>query len=133
MFEAKQGKTLMVQVPNEIGVLYRITALVADRGINIMASCNWVEGETGIIQLITDDNLRAAEELQKNGYEPVTLDVVIVESPNRPGLLKHVTGRLRREGLDIEYLYATATLNTKDCLVVLSTKNNERAIVLLND
>ncbi len=133
MFEARQGKALMVKVANEIGVLYRLAALVADRGINIMASCNWVEGDTGVMQLITDDNRRAAEEMQKNGYEPVSLDVVIVESPNRPGLLKHITGRLRREGLDIDYLYATATLKDNDCLVVLSTKNNERAIVLLND
>lgn len=133
MFEAKQGKALVVKVPNEIGVLYRLAELVADKGINIMASCNWVEGDMGVMQLITDDNRRAAEEMQKNGYEPVTLDVVVVESANRPGLLKHVTGRLRREGLDIDYLYATASLKDPDCLVVLSTKNNERAIVLLND
>ena len=132
MLKARIGKELVLKVRNEIGVLAQLSKLLADRGINIHAACGWVEEADGIIHLVTADNLRAGDALRAKDYNPREREVVLTESPHKPGLLRHLTEKLSLGGIDIHHLYASATEDQDKCLIVLSTANNDRAIVLLN-
>jgi hypothetical protein len=132
MLKAKPAKEIVVKVRNEIGVLAGMSRLIADKGVNILAASAWGEGENGIIRLVTVDNLRVVDALRARNYNPREADVVLVESPHKPGLLKHLTEKLSQAGIDIHHLYAAATDEQARCLIVLATANNDRAIVVLN-
>ena len=132
MMTAKAGKEIVLTVRNEIGVLANLAKALADKGINILAASAWVQGENGVIHLVTDDNLRATETLRPKGYQPRESDVVLTEVPHKPGMLRHLTESLAKEGVDIHHLYATAAAEAGNCLIVFSSANNDRAIVLLN-
>ncbi len=133
MLKARINKELVVKVRNEIGLLADISRLIASKGINVQAASAWVEGDNGVIHLITDDNLRAMDTLRAKSYQPREMDVVVADLPHKPGMLKHVTETLSAAGIDIHHLYATATNEGKNCLLVFSCANNDRAVVLLNE
>ena len=49
MIKAKQGKEIVVRVRNDIDVLFQLSKLVSEKGVNILAACTWVEGADGIV------------------------------------------------------------------------------------
>lgn len=57
---------------------------------------------------------------------------VIVEVPNKPGMLRSVTERLAAESIDIRHLYATAAEDEHHSLLALDRTNNDHAVVVLN-
>lgn len=132
MMKARQGKEVVVKVANRIGVLADLSRLVSQKGINILAASAWVEAGNGIVHLVTDDNLRVMDVLRDKSYNPREDDVVLMEAPHKPGLLRHVAEKLAEDGIDIHHLYASATMDQDRCLIVFASANNDRAMVLLN-
>jgi hypothetical protein len=132
MLKAKIAKEVIIRVRNEIGVLAGLSRVVADKGINVLAANAWVEGEDAVVRIVTDDNLRVMDALRAKSYNPREKDVVLVETPHKPGLLKHLTEKLAQAGIDIQHLYASATADQSKCLLVFACANNDRAVVLLN-
>lgn len=134
MITAKQCKEVSVRVLNDIGILAQLTKIVADKGVNIRAAAAWVEDENkGVVRLVTDDNLRAMDALKAHGYAPKEIASVEVLMHHSPGMLSSVCEKIGAGGINIHYLYASAPVSDDTCLAVLSTGNNERALVLLND
>lgn len=131
MLTTRPAKETIVRMPNEIGGLDRLAKAIADKGVNILGVCAWVEGADAVIRLLTDDSVRVADAL-KAQYSVRQTDVLVAELPHKPGVLHRVTERLAQEGIDIHHLYAAATGGQDRCLVVFSTANNDRAMVLLN-
>jgi hypothetical protein len=132
MLKARPGKEVVLRVENEVGVLDQIARTVAEKGVDIVATCAWVEGPEAVIHLVTDDNLRVVDALRSKNYAPKEADVVLTEVPHKPGMLRHVTERLAKGSIDIHHLYASTTSEQGESLVVLATANNDRATVLLN-
>ncbi len=130
MIKATLGKEIVIKTINEIGVLAEISKALAERGVSILAVSAWVEGAHGIIHLVTEDNLRAMDCLRQN-FKPREDNVVIVEVPHKPGMLKRVTDSLKAEGIDIHHLYATALPGDGKCLVVFSSSYNDHALLAL--
>ena len=132
MLKAELGKEILVTVVNDIGVLADITKAVAEKGISILAASCWVEGEKGIIHLVTDDNLRAGDALRKKKLDVKEMKVVLAELPHKPGMLKHLAETLSAAQIDIHHLYASADVNAPKCLLVFSSSDNDRAMVEIN-
>ena len=132
MLSARPAHEVVVEVPNDIGVLSRLVKIIAEKGINILATRNWVEGDRAILRLVTDDNLRTTDALTETGYVPTERPVICVELPHKPGMLEHITSCLARENIDLAHLYASATIDQERCTVILGSSNNDRAVVLLN-
>jgi hypothetical protein len=126
------GKEVTVRVHNEIGVLAQLSKLIADKGINILAVCAWVEGEEAVVRLVTNDNLRVMDALRENHYNPREAGTVMVETAHKPGILRRITERLSEKSIDLHHLYATAPDNQDRILIVFASANNDQAIVLLN-
>ena len=133
MVRARIAKEVVVKVRNEIGILAEISRLVADKGINILAASAWISGADAVIHLVTGDNLRVSDVLRAKSYNPRESDIVFVETPHKPGLLRHVTEKLSQAGIDIHHLYASAATDQDKCLVVFACANNDRAVVVLNE
>lgn len=134
MITAKHCKEVSVRVLNDIGILAQLTKIVADKGVNIRAAAAWVEDENkGVVRLVTDDNLRAMDALKAHNYAPEEITSIEVLMHHSPGMLSSVCERIGNGGINIHYLYASAPVSDESCLTVLSTSNNERALVLLNE
>jgi hypothetical protein len=125
------AKEAIVRMNNQPGTLARVTKNIADKGINIEAVIATVDGADAIIRLVTSDHQRTVNTLREQQLEVQEMKVVVVEALHRPGLLQHITEKLARENMDLFYLYATAAEADK-CLVVLSSTNNEWAVMVLN-
>ncbi|MDA1184915.1 MAG: hypothetical protein O2930_09755 [Acidobacteria bacterium] len=132
MLKVRGAKESVVRIPSEIGGLDSMFRLITEKGVNILALTAWVEGAESVIRLLSDDDVRVADALRTRGYQVRQADVLVAEMPHKPGMLHRIAEALAREEIDIHHLYATATSSQERCLVVLSTANNDRAIVLLN-
>jgi hypothetical protein len=133
MITAKTGKEIKLSIPNTPGELGKVAKLVAEKGINVLSVCCCVIEDTGLLQVITDDNLRASDTLRSHGYELTEKDAVVVECTNSPGMLKHIATKLAGEDINIIYVHATTPIDAEKCVVILDTSNNERAVVLLHE
>ena len=134
MMEATHCKEISVRVLNDTGVLAQLTRIVADKGVQIRAASAWAEDETkGTIRLVTDDNLRAGEALRAHNYIPTELDCIAVTMRHTPGMLSTLCQRIGNCGISIKYLYISAPVSDETCLAILSTENNNQALVLLNE
>ncbi|RLE30578.1 hypothetical protein DRJ27_03060 [Candidatus Acetothermia bacterium] len=126
-------RELVIRTPNRVGLLADIAALLAEKGINILALYVSAREEEAEIHLLTEAQLYARKALEEAEYPVEQEEVVLLELPHRPGFLRRVTETLRRNGLDIRYLYATAPEWSGKCLVVFSCDNNGRALELLRE
>lgn len=133
MMTAKHCKEVSVRVVNDIGILAQLTKIVAEKGINILAACAWVEDTNkGIIHMVTDDNLRTVDALKAHAYAPEEIASVAVEIRHKPGMLSSMCEKIGAAGIGIRYLYVSAPINEEQCLLILSTDDNNKALVALN-
>lgn len=132
MLKTRPAKEVIVRIQNEIGALDELAQTIADKGANILAVSVWVDGAQGVIHVVTDDSVRVLDALRARNYDAREADVLVTEVPHKPGMLHRVTQKLAQGDIDIHHLYATATVTQDQCLLVLATANNDRAMVLLN-
>ena len=124
---------LTLRTENRIGTLDDVAKAIAERGINIVAVCAWVEGTEAVLRFVTDDSVRVLDLLEGRGDDGRQEDVLIAEMPHKPGMLHRITDRLAQEAIDIHHLYASAAGAHEQTIVVFRTSNNDRALVLLNE
>ena len=134
MMTATHVKEISVKVFNDIGVLAQLTKIVAEKGINLLAAAAWIEDDkNGIVHLVTDDNLRAVDALTAHSYAPEELASIAVEIDHKPGMLSRLCLKIGAEDINIRYLYVSAPINDDKCLLIVSTDDNDRALVVLNE
>jgi len=127
---ANLAKEIVVTVVNKIGVLADMSKILADHGINIEAAAGYSDGDQAKIMLVTDDNLRAVDALKKKNYNSIVeKEVILLELENKAGALKNITGTLESEEIDIKYIYGTTCPMGCPAGVVISTSDNEKALV----
>ena len=127
------GKEITVSIVNKIGVLADMSKVLSDHGINIEAvSGQSSEDNTAKIVFVTDDNLRAVDALKKAGYKSIKeTETIIIELENKPGALKNITSALVQKEIDIQHIYGTACVSGCPSRVVLSTSDNQKALLML--
>jgi hypothetical protein len=133
MLNVSHGKEIILRVKNDMGVLEEITRLIAERGISVVAVLAMGDEDMCRLHLVTTDNLRACDLLEEHAYAPVEEPVVLVDVPHKAGMLKGLTKRLDTEGIHIRQVYATSRDQDANCLMVLRTTNDTRAMVALSE
>lgn len=132
MVKARHAKEVMLRLPNEIGTLNAIAKALSDKGFNILAISAWVEGADVVMRLLIDEPSRGVDTLAHHKYVARQVDVIVVDVPHKPGMLRSITERLAKEEIDVHHLYATAAAGQDNALMVFATANNDRALALLN-
>jgi len=128
----KLNKEIQVGIGNRVGVLAEISKLFADKGINIEGVAGYVVAKQAMLAIISDDTLRATDALRKAGFKDVKENnVIIIELENKPGALHTITSLLAENRIDIKEIYGTAS-TACPAQVVLSTSDNDKALVALN-
>lgn len=129
---AQLGKQIVVTVANKIGILADMSKMVADHGINVEAVAGYAINNEAKIMFLTSDNQRVTDALKKAGYSSIKEEeVVVVELENKAGALKNITAELVAQGIDIKQVYGTACAAGCPAKIILSTSNNDKALVAL--
>jgi len=132
--DARLGKEIVVTVVNKIGVLADMSRLIAEHGINIEGVAGYAVDNEARLMLITEDSVRATDALKKSGYKSIKEnEVIIIELENKPGALERVTAKLAVEGIDIKQVYGTACASDCPANIIISTDNNQKALLALKE
>ncbi len=128
---AKLGKELVVIAKNKPGVLAKVAQALADRGIDIEAISAQAAGGVGLMNFVVDEHLRAKDLLRKKGFQFHENEVLLLEAEDSPGVLLSITRKLAAKKIDIFNIYGSAPATYGPCVLVLSTSNNQKAVVSL--
>ena len=131
MITAELGKQLMIRVEDHVGTLAEITDLVSPSGINLIAICAYAVGKTVAIMLVTDDNNETKRLLQKKGYRVEEEEIILLTVDNKPGALQSVIDKLAGASIDLRLIYGSAEKNSEHSRIVLISKNNLDAMMII--
>jgi hypothetical protein len=125
-------KQLTVLVPNELGIAAKLTACLAERGINIEEID--IEGveDHGIVVLSVDRYDEALRVLSNQGFRVITQDTLLVRLEDKPGALAAVAMRLKDAGIDLRSMH----ILRRDASVTTASlvcSDNTRAAEVLRD
>jgi hypothetical protein len=129
---AEFGRELVITIANEVGILADISKLLSESGVNIEAVAGYAAAQEANIMLVTDDNVRSADVLKRAGYKSIKEnEVIVVELENKPGALKLFSEILASHDIDIRGIYGTTCASECPAKIILSTSDNEKALVAL--
>lgn len=121
-------KELYLTTKNEPGTLAKVTAPIAEAGININAFCAWVEGKKAMFRIITNNTEKSQDVLKKAGYNVEEKTVVVLETTNEVGSMFKAAQNLAQDNVDLDYTYATNGPNGNKTWIVFGTKEIGKAL-----
>ena len=99
-------KQLSIMLPNRLGALSSISAVLARENINLRALCIADTSEYGIMRVIVDNVDAVSALLLREGYICTVTDVLAVAIENHSGALAQKVALLADNGIGVEYAYA---------------------------
>jgi len=102
---------LIVDVANTPGALAEVAAAISDAGVNIAAATCIGSGDRAELHILVP-HAGAARHALAISHLAVSREreVVVVDVPDRPGVLADLTRRVARAGVDLDLVYV-ATRN----------------------
>jgi len=131
MAKAIKVKLLSFSMEDNPGLLSEITERLSKAKINISAICAYAVEDKAYFDMTTENNVQAKKALAGMGLKFEEETVIQVEIPNKTGELNKVAKIIADKGINIAYMYATASSGkTASCL--FSTSDNAKALRLIN-
>ncbi|WP_457560607.1 hypothetical protein [Caminibacter sp.] len=103
-------KQLSVFIEKKPGKLKEITEILKNGRISIKAVTLSEGSDFGILRVIVNDVIKAAEIIEKGGFSLRVVDVIAVYVDDEIGALNEIVSLLSDNGVNIEYCY---TLNSE--------------------
>lgn len=125
-------KQISVFLENKKGRLGEISALLAEKNINLYALSIADTQDFGILRMITEAPAEVADIIREAGYICNLTDVIAVSVPHAPGSLAHIVSILSEGDVDIEYTYAFAASGDDRAYMVFRVSDNLSAAALLS-
>ena len=94
--------TFIVDLKNRPSELAKVTAAIAQKGIDITGFSGSTCGDSGTVALVTNDEPATQRALTEGQWKFRTIELVDVSLPMRPGSLAEVAGKLGKAGVNIE-------------------------------
>ena len=122
---------LSIKVVDEPGQLGRVSDLLGDEGINIRALTAAVHGDDSRFHIVVDDPTKARGVLEDRGFEVAEHPVVAVEAPDHPGGLNAILRPLKREGVNITFLYPVIGRFEGNAILIVGADRIDDAVAAL--
>jgi hypothetical protein len=130
-------KEINLVLKNEPGQLSGVSDILGSNGINIIAFYVSAEGKEGSLRFVANDPDRAITVLKARGYRIRAEEVIACETPNHPGGLNSILKPLKKEGINVDYIYPClsrlGTENTAILVLGVASQDRDRTIVVLRD
>lgn len=124
-------KQVSIFSENKPGRLKKITKVLADAGINILAINIASSDGFGVIRFIVDKPDIAYESLTKKGFTVSLNDVLAIELVDRPGGLYEVSSILAKKNINIDNAYVLILSSRKKAYLIVDVQNIDKAEKLL--
>lgn len=124
-------KQMSVFLENTQGSLKKVTKLLKDNDIDIIAMSIADTRDFGILRAIVSDTEKAVEKVSAADYAVKLTDVLAVAVPDRPGGLDEVLGLFDAKGIAIEYLYSFVRRSGDHALIIFRVENIEETAEML--
>ena len=124
-------KQFSVFIPNRVGQLYDLTALLAKHNVHVMAMTTLDTTDCAIDRLVVDDPDRARELMAANSFAFTECDMLAVEITDE-SQLKEVLGAMLTVEINIHYLYAFLMRPEGKSALALNVEDNDLATSALN-
>jgi hypothetical protein len=109
-----------------------VTSLLAENGINIRILSLADTAAYAILRLIINDTEKAKQILKEGGFTIGGNEVLVIEVPDRPGGTASVLQIIKKNKLEIEYMYAFAQGNGESALIIFRFADSDAAIKVLS-
>lgn len=120
-------KQISVFVENKEGRLAEITETIAKAGVDIRALSIADTTDFGILRLIVDKPHETETVLKEAGFTVSVTNVIAVGIDDVPGGFAKPMRVLADAHIDVEYMYAFISRDTKKAYVILRVNDNETA------
>ena len=126
-----QLQQISVFLENKSGRLSRVTQLLKESDIDILALCVADSNEYGILRMIVDKPAKAMEELEKAKFTGSLTQVIGVAIPDNAGGLSTVIELLAKQHISMEYIYAFTSRKIGEAIIILRVEDTQSAIDIL--
>ena len=126
-------KQISVFLENISGRLAVVTKILADGGVNLRAITIADTADFGILRIVADSPDRTLKLLEESGFTARATDVLGVEVEDRPGGLARVMDIFHRNGVNIEYLYASLERNKDNAVVVFKVEDIRHGMQIVEE
>jgi len=131
------AKEINVLLKNEPGQFSVVNEILDSNGINIIAFYVSTKGREGSLRFVANDPDKAATVLKARGYKVRVTEVIACETPNHPGGLNSILKPLKKERINVAYIYPCISCggaeNTGILILGASPANRERILAILKD
>ena len=124
-----QLKQISVFLENKSGRLSRVTQILKEADIDILALCVADSNEYGILRMIVDKPAKAMEELEKAKLTKV----IGVAIQDNAGGLSTVIELLAKQHISMEYIYAFTSRKIGEAIIILRVEDTSAAIDVLTN
>lgn len=131
MIRAELARQLMVRGDNEIGMLAKITRVISQSNINLVALCAYSLGNNVAVMFVTDDNNEAKRLLEAKGYDIQEEEVILLSIDNQPGALQRVTDKIAEAGIDLALVYGSVDESAAVNRSVIISSNNLEVMMII--
>jgi len=120
-------KQISVYLENVRGALRELTALFADKEINLLALSVADTAGFGIVRIMvaSKDIDPAIEMLRNAGYVAKTNNVICIRTPHRPGGLASVLAIMEKAGINLEYTYSFVHAQTDGAVLIIRPSDKD--------
>jgi hypothetical protein len=121
-------KQISVFVENKKGRLARITEVLGQGGVDLIALSIADTTNFGIMRCIVSDPDKAIALLRANDFTASTTEVIVAEVVDTPGGLSHVLGLLDKADISVEYLYSFVRTPSENALILFRVEDIATAV-----
>ena len=126
-------KQISVFVENKEGRLAEITETISKAGVDIRALSIADTTDFGILRLIVDKPHETEKVLRDSGFTVSVTSVIAVGIDDVPGGFAKPMRVLANAHIDVEYMYAFISRDTKKAYVILRVNDNATATKVLEE
>ena len=123
-----EKKELVIVAEDNPGTLAKVTAPIAESGINLNAYVGYAENGKAYFRCITNDNDKAMSVLKNAGFECSETSVVVVETSNEIGSMYKAAENLAQANVNLTYCYATNGPEGNTTWIVFGTDEIGKAL-----
>jgi len=127
----EQLKQISIFSENRPGRLQKITKVLAEHGVNILAINIASSDGFGVIRFIVDKCDLAYQKLKQKGFTVSLNEVLAIELVDRPGGLYEVSAVLSKKRINIENAYVLILGSRKKAYLIVDVHDIEKAKRLL--
>jgi len=131
-------KEIDLALKNEPGQLSLVSDILGSSGINIIAFYVSTRGKEGSLRFVANDPDRAITVLKARGYRMKIEEVIACETPNHPGGLNSILKPLKKEGINVDYIYPCLSRlgtggGTAILIIGVASKDRENTLTVLKE